>query len=183
MKKMNIGKNFENQFQRSCKKQGVFCLKLKDKSSYIKSSPDSNVSKNICDFIVHHKKHMFALELKTTEGTSISFNQPPYEKTDKSVKILPNQIAGLMEVNRHDINAGLIINFRERETTRTKRDNCCFYIPIEKFIEFCEQDITNKSISVDKCKEIGYNINFKKLRVNSEYYIKELIENLIENGA
>lgn len=174
---MNNGKQFETQFQKSCKKQGIFCLKLKDKSSYITMNKDANFSKNICDFIIHYNKRMFALELKTTQSTSISFNQPPFVHSEKSVGIQSHQVAGLMEVNSYEIDAGLIINFKARQTKRKSIEENTFYIPIQSFVRFCDEFKDKNSINLHDCEEIGLKIDSKVLRVHSEYYIKEMLDN------
>ena len=102
--KMNKGKNFEKCWQDSCKDDGVCCIRLVDSNKFgfggntnTRFTPD-----NICDFICHYRDTMFLLELKHTQGSSISFNQPVMEKGDGTYMIKPKQIKRLMDYKDYE---------------------------------------------------------------------------------
>ena len=112
----NIGKKFEKDFQSSVPDY-VLVYRLKDSAqSFGKSSKLRFSSKNPFDFILwdSSKKILYALELKTVSGKSISFERNKDDHGD----IHLHQIEGLNFWNKYDgTKCGFIVFFRATETT------------------------------------------------------------------
>lgn len=121
------------------------------------------------DFLLwDSKKHiLYALELKTVGGKSISFER---EKEDKG-EIHYNQIVGLNRWNRYDgIICGFVINFRE--ITKT------IFLPIDGMNKIID-GIAKKSFNYDdlESKKIPYiSIDSKKLRTRYRYDIDGFLQ-------
>jgi|GEM_PF-1515981 len=131
-------------------------------------------SKNECDYILWNKNthNSYALELKTTQGGSLTFWRGDFEdKTKKqSFMIKKNQIQGLATMSDYDIVAGLIINFRSE-------DNNTYFIPIKNFIkvtgELDKKSINEKDI-LELCEYTK--IDNKKLKTNHRYDVGKFLE-------
>lgn len=112
----NIGKIFEEQIKKSVPDYALFYRLHDSAQSFGGSNSLRFSSKNPFDFILwdSNKHILYALELKTIKGKSISF-----ERTEKDVgEIHYHQIAGLNEWNKYDgITCGFIIEFRSLPAT------------------------------------------------------------------
>lgn len=113
---MNIGKLFEAQIQKSVPDYAKI-HKLPDSAQSFGGCNNLRFSKkNPFDYILWDSNYriLYALELKTVEGKSISFERTP----DKKKEIHYHQIQGLTEWNEYNgIIGGFIIEFRKIETT------------------------------------------------------------------
>ena len=114
---MNQGKIFENSIKESVP-DGVFIYRLPDAAqSFAKSSNLRFSRKNPCDYFIYDAcgtRLLFALELKTVKGKSISFER----NKDEQKIIHHHQITGLNEWNKFEnIVCGFLIEFRAIETT------------------------------------------------------------------
>lgn len=112
----NQGKRFEQDFAKSIPDY-VLLYRLPDSAQSFGGSQTLRFSrKNPFDYLLwDSKKHLlYALELKTVKGKSISFER----SSNESKEIHYHQICGLNEWNKYDgIICGFVINFRELETT------------------------------------------------------------------
>ena len=88
----NKGKQFEKDFQDSCKSQ-LTLIRLKDPSSSFNlkcTGCPKQVTRfsprNICDFIGYSYPNIFLLELKSSQGTSVPFKDIVKSKTDKRLR-------------------------------------------------------------------------------------------------
>ena len=95
-KSSQVGKNFETDFANSCPDDMVL-VRLKDGKGY---------GKNPCDFILLTKDKGYMLELKTTK-----------EKRLPKSNIREHQLEILSTVERMDIPAYFVINFRTYDET------------------------------------------------------------------
>jgi len=126
--------------------------------------------KNPFDYIMwDSRKHiLYALELKTIDGKSISFDRSP---TDKNGKIHYHQIVGLSNWSKYDgIIAGFIIEFRQIEIT--------VFIRIADFKKLIDK-IPKKSFNFYDLDtyEINYiTIQQHKKKVNYRYDVDELLQ-------
>ncbi len=72
---MNPGKKWEEKIKRACKRENIFCYRLKDSpSSFYKK--DENIRftlHNISDFFIYHKKSLFIVEAKSTANTALPY--------------------------------------------------------------------------------------------------------------
>ncbi|MCD7810270.1 MAG: Holliday junction resolvase RecU [Ruminococcus sp.] len=135
----NVGKVFEASFKKSVPEYALI-YRLPDAAQSFGGVSGLRFSrKNPFDFILwDSKRHiLYALELKTVSGKSISFERT---KEDKG-EIHFHQIEGLNEWNKYDgIICGFIIEFREIEKT--------VFIDIDSF---------NSLISKTPKKSLNYN--------------------------
>lgn len=112
---MNVGKIFEQQWKKSIPKYALF-YRLRDSAQSFGGGNLRFSSKNPFDCIMwDSQRHiLYALELKTVQRHSISFER---SKDDKG-EIHFHQIKGLTEWRQYDgIMAGFVIEFREIEKT------------------------------------------------------------------
>lgn len=134
----NIGKKFEEDIMKSVPEH-VLVHRLPDPSASFGGSEKTRFSnKNPFDFLLwdSEKYILYALEVKTVKGKSISFER---DKKDKGT-IHKHQIKGLNEWNKYrGIIAGFIIEFRSVETT--------IFIHIDTFNKLSEL-VTKKSFNI-----------------------------------
>ena len=113
---MNPGKIFETQWNKSIPDYALLYRLPDSAQSFGRSDKLRFSSKNPFDFLLwDSKKHiLYALELKTVSGKSISFERIKEDSGD----IHYHQIVGLNNWNKYDgIVCGFIIEFREIEKT------------------------------------------------------------------
>ena len=171
----NEGKKFEEDFKKSVPNDHCWLYRLRDNAASF--SGGTNVrfaSSNICDYILFDDttSTLLLLELKSTKGKSLTYWRKDFD--GKSFMIKKNQILGLTEANKHNLIAGLVINFREY-------DNRTFFIDIDEFNKLTK-DLNKKSINIDdieKCKHIEISNVQKKIRYL--YDIEEFLEEI--NGG
>ena len=115
---------------------------------------------------------MYALELKSTQNTSISYWREDFE--DKSKKqtfmIRKNQIQGLQKINRFSIVSGFIYNFRYTNHT--------YFQSISDFLEMTK-DSTKKSFNeADVFKNKGVRIDQQLMRSNYKYDVEKFMSEI-----
>lgn len=134
----NTGKRFEADFKKSIPSYALL-YRLPDSAQAFGGGGNLRFSsKNPFDFLLwDSRRHiLYALELKTVEGGSISFER---SKEEKGV-IHYHQIMGLSEWNKYDgVKCGFIIEFRKIEKT--------VFIDIDEF---------NKLINLVNKKSFNY---------------------------
>ena len=169
----NIGKKFENAIKRSAPDY-MLLYRLPDAAQSFGGGNKLRFSwKNPFDFLLwDSQRHMlFALELKTVAGKSISFERTAEDVGD----IHLHQVEGLLGWSQYDgITAGFIIEFRAIETT--------VFIPISGYMALINA-ISKKSFSrkdLDDYKVPYVQIPQKKLRTQYRYDIESMV-NQIEN--
>lgn len=113
---INIGKQFEQSFKKSAPNY-VLVYRLPDSAQSFGRNYNLRFSrKNPFDYLMwDSQRHiLYALELKTVKGISISFER----KKDDKKEIHFHQIKGLTEWNKFDgIICGFVIEFRKIEKT------------------------------------------------------------------
>jgi len=141
----NVGKIFEHQWKISVPEYAL-CLRLKDSTGAFGAGNLRFSSKNPFDYLMWNPKRrlLFALELKSVAGRSISFDRT---EDDKNGEIHFHQIEGLKEWNSFDGTiCGFVIEFRELEMT--------IYLPIVEFQKLVGI-IDKKSFTIDDLDEHG----------------------------
>lgn len=111
----NVGKVFEQQIKKSVPSYALL-YRLPDSAQSFGGGNLRFSNKNPFDFLIWDslKHKLYALEMKTVSGKSISFERDK----SKSKEIHYHQIQGLNEWNKYDgIVCGFIIEFREIEKT------------------------------------------------------------------
>lgn len=161
------GKVFEKNFQDSCKKQDIFCSRLRD--NQLSFTSDEKTYKQPYDFEIYDFPYLVCAELKATHLPSITFEREEKQKNQKMLHF--HQIKGLLKASKHNGVFGvLLFDFLTSGIT--------YCLTIEKFMDFFnstdKQSISEKDIIalspivVDK----------KLLRTNYEYNIKDIFEKL-----
>lgn len=168
---MNTGQIFELQLKKSIPDYALLYRLPNAAQSFAKSSELRFSSKNPFDYLLWDSKThiLYALELKTVKGKSISF-----ERTENEIKeIHLHQIDGLNEWNKYDgIVCGFIIEFREIEKT--------VFIEISEFNKLIDQ-ISKKSFNYDDLHEYHieyYVIPQKKARTRYTYDMDDFLSNM-----
>ena len=173
----NIGKRFEQDFIKSTP-DDVGVIRLPDAAqSFYKSSNLRFSHKNPYDYILWMPKTLtlYALELKTVKGKSISFERTKEEHGE----IHYHQIVGLDNFdNIGECVCGFVIEFRELETT--------VFIPIKEFLKL-QNTIPKKSFNFNDLSEYSVNyitINQKLLKTHYRYDIDTFLkETALHSGT
>lgn len=155
----NEGKVFED-----CIKASVpdtcWIYRLRDNaSSFAKGEGTRFTSSNICDFIAFDDitRTLFLWECKSTKGTSIPLSM-----------LRDNQIKGLLEASKHNLVAGLLLNFRNE-------NNDTFFLLIDDFV-YMMNEISKKSFNVKDLINYGaIRIDSEKKRTKYKYNLSKLI--------
>lgn len=169
----NVGKVFEEQWKKSTPDYALLYRLPDAAQSFGGSSKLRFSSKNPFDYLLWDSKRriLFALELKTVSGTSISFERDK----DEEKEIHFHQIQGLNQWNKYDgIVCGFIIEFRKIAKT--------VFIDIEQF---------NRIIELIPKKSFNYNdlgtykiehtiISQKKARTRYTYGVDEFLSTIKE---
>lgn len=168
----NKGKVFEKAFQNSCKKQEIFCTRIKDNQVSYNNKYGGGVdstSKNPYDFEVYYYPNMLCCELKATHLPSISFERDKDEPNPKMLKY--HQILGLYKASQYrGVYAGIIADFQTSGQT--------YYLSIDKFMSFFNST-EKKSISEKDIISLSPIVVDKKLlRTNYEYNIQKLFKDI-----
>lgn len=158
----NAGKLFENDFKQSVP-DTCWIYRLRDNASSFANGDNTRfTSTNICDYIMYDDitRTLFLVECKSTQGTSIPLSM-----------VRDNQIKGLKEASEHDLVAGFLINFRNK-------NNDTFFVLINKFLDMIDS-LNKKSFSIKDLENIGaLKIESNKKRTRYTYNIKKMINEL-----
>lgn len=164
----NLGKIFEQEWAKSVPEYTLL-YRIPDSAQSFGGNSNLRFSrKNPFDYLLWDSKEhiLYALELKTVKGHSISFERCKEEYKE----IHYHQIAGLNMWNKYDgIVSGFIISFREKETT--------IFLPIESFNKLIAA-INKKSFSLDDLNNTGLPfcvIPQRKIRTKYIYDVRALL--------
>ena len=158
----NEGKKFENDIKASIPDTCWF-YRLRDNASSFAGGQNTRfTSSNICDYIMLDDitKTLFLIECKSTKGTSIPLTM-----------IRENQIEGLKEASKHNLVAGLLVNFRNE-------NNDTFFILIDEYLDMMDS-LNKKSFNIKDLDEIGATrIECEKKRTRYRYNINKMVKEL-----
>ena len=176
---MNVGKIFERNFKEAVKiaKEGqIFIYRIKDTdSSYNHTATSKYTNENLCDYFMFYEGDLYALELKTTCYSSISFET---EDNNSRRMIGLHQIKGLTKlVSYQGIIAGFVFNFRNEE----KEEEETFFMRIEDFNKFTKESGKKSINKSDIVVYGGIPIESRKKRVNFTYNIERMIKDIKKN--
>ena len=103
---------------------------------------------------------LYLIECKSTKGTSVPLSM-----------IRSNQIEGLQEASKHNLVAGILVNFRNE-------NNDTFFILIDEFIDMMNS-INKKSFNIKDLESIGATrVENTKKRTRYTYNIEKLVGEL-----
>ena len=175
------GKIFEKNFAEAAKRQDVFCLRLNDTSQAYQQETKNQTHftpHNCCDYLVHFKGTLFALELKSTKYKSISIQRD--EKNPTSM-IKKHQLNSLIKLSQYDeVKAGFILNFREEDEDENIIDDNTYYLDIKQMSNFLYKSDKNSINKLDIIDYGGIRIDCKKVRKYFTYDVKGLLKQLVE---
>lgn len=175
----NEGKIFEQSFQESLEKEGLYVFRVKDSPSSFGGQTQSVVRftlNNPYDFIMYHYPYYYALELKSTKSNALSFNIWDKKDTNyvKTAMIKKHQIEGLSNADKHKgIIAGFVINFRNDNHNEKVKEQETYFLSIANFNNFVHG--TNKK-SINKNDVISYGgllIEQEIKKVKYNYKVKD----------
>lgn len=180
MSKLNNGKKFENAIGKSAAKQGILYERFKDNGKFGFGNETRFSSQNPCDCFMFNNGKLFYMELKSTIGTSISFNQPCGEKGNGTYMIKSHQVKSLIERSKYKyVYCGLLLDFADRENTKGNViEGGTYYIDINTFVGWTEV-INKKSINKNDAELIGIKVNRDLKKVNYEYDIKTMLDDIV----
>lgn len=174
----NAGKIFEEDFKKSCQKEGIFVHRIKDNAMSYTESESVYTTKNDYDFLIYKRPILLALELKHTEKNSMSIQINENDSDKKMIKL--HQRQGLAKAAQHvGVYAGFLLSF----FCEASQQELTFFISIEDFEKFLATK-QKKSINlVDIAMNGGIRVNQKLLRSHYHYEINELFNTLANNDA
>ena len=159
---INSGKRFEQNWKNSIPKD-IFYYRFRDGSSSWGGNDKVRFQQtNICDCLMFDGDYLYLLELKSTKGKSLPFNN-----------IKKHQIDDLLWASEYaNTICGLVIEFSDLTG--------CYFIEIGRFKAF--YDSTNrKSIPIYYLRKNGIKIGIEKKKINSKFDVKKFINDVIES--
>lgn len=178
MPKANNGKRFEANVEKSAKKQGILHERFKDNGKFSFGEKTRFSSENPCDAFLHDGSTLYYIELKSTIGTSISFNQPPTEKGGTPM-IKAHQVNALLERSKYpNVYCGLLLDYADRVNAKGDViEGGTYFVEINTFVGWCST-MTKKSINKNDAEVVGIKVGRTKKKVNYEYDIKQLLNDI-----
>lgn len=140
-------------------------------------------SENPCDGHIFDGSTLYYVELKSTTGSSMSFNQPPdvQEKDKTKPMIKTHQVKALLERSAYEnVVCGLIVDYADRQTKKEYIPGGTYFIGINTWFEWAKE-CGKKSMNLQDVQRIGVKIDREKLKTNYRYDIKKLLVE-IEKG-
>ena len=166
------GKVFEKNFQDSCKKQGIFCTRLRD--NQLSFTTNEKTPQQPYDCEIYDYPYLACCELKATHLPSVSFEREKNQKVKKMLHF--HQIQGLEKASQHNGVFGLLIfDFQTSGVT--------YALTIEKFLKFFNSTDKQSISEKDVIALSPIIVDKKLLKVNYEYDIKELFAELPLNDS
>ena len=161
---MNAGKEFEKDFRQSIPKN-CYYRRFNDNALgfNIQASNQRFTTKSPYDSIIYHYPYFYALELKSTQGKSISFG-------GNSPMIKEHQIKELVKASHFEgVISGFVFNFRGCE-------NRTIFVPVHRFLEIARNN-GKKSVNVNEFNnDNSIEIPNKLLKVHYKYDINTFME-------
>lgn len=158
---INSGKRFEQNWKKSIPKD-IFYYRFRDGSSSWGGNDKVRFQQtNICDCLMFDGDYLYLLELKSTKGKSLPFNN-----------IKEHQIKDLLYASEYaNTICGLVIEFSKLSE--------CYFAEISQFKKFYDS-ANRKSISIDYLRKNGIKIGVEKKKINSKFDIKNFIKEVVE---
>lgn len=159
---LSPGKQFESDFSKSVP-ESCFLYRFKDSpASFADATNVKFTPSNICDYMMldDNTKTLYLFELKSVKDKTIPLNN-----------IRETQIKQLTKASEHNLIAGFIINFRER-------NNYTIFVDIETFNNM-RKEINKKSFNIIDFTKYGCTvINNKKLKTTHRYDIEQFVKTI-----
>ena len=169
-KEMKPGKQFEKDFEQSCKKTMPY-IRFNDPASSFNTECNGCPKKktrfaasHLCDAVAYSYPNMFLFELKSVQGKSIPFKNIVKNERD-------NRLNKMVECGHEDgVESFVVINFRAVNKTYAM-----YAFLVKEYIEM----VSNRaSIPILHCERMGFLIDQKLKRVHYGYDIEGFVEKL-----
>lgn len=165
MGRKNVGKVFEDNWKKSCP-NWLFVYRPPDASqSFDMSSKLRFSKKSPCDYFLYNGERLWAIELKSVAGTSISFER---EKEDNGV-IHFYQVENLKNFSEYkNVISGFLVDFRGSDNT--------YFLNIKEWDDLINS-IDKKSFNETDLLKFANPIliDKKKLKVNYRYNVEKFL--------
>lgn len=170
---INEGKRFEEDFANSIPDYCWYKRLNDNAASWAGGANTRFTSRNECDYLLfdNNTRTLYALEMKSTKGTSFTFWREDYEDKTKqqSFMIKKNQIQGLEKWSKHTMNCGFVFNLRSK-------NNNTYYVDIKDFINY-SSTLDKKSINENDILQMNpIFIDNKIKRVRYGYDIEKFLQ-------
>ena len=165
----NLGKVLEYNIKQSIPSD-MYYMRIKDSPASFGQKNDTTrfTLDNPFDSLLFYNSNLFFIEMKSTQSTSISIQ---FDKTEKGKMIKLHQIEALTDARMYEIASGFILDFRGSET---------YWIDILDFNQFLNET-TKKSINEDDVEKYnGIKINKQLKKVNYNYDIRKMVDDIID---
>jgi penicillin-binding protein-related factor A (putative recombinase) len=158
---MGPGKKFEQDFQKSVP-TGFYYYRLRDAAGWRVGTDTRFTVSNDYDMFMFALGYLFAIELKTVKGKSISF---------KSLN--PNQEMGLMHAAAHEgVQAGVLVFLRASDEI--------FWVPIWEWVS-AKARLSRKSLGQAELRDIGIAVSFRRPRTRIKVNVYNMVVDAILN--
>lgn len=166
----NEGKKFEEDWRKSFAKVNAYFFRIKDSAASFSGGNTSFTRNNPYDCFVLYDGNFIATELKSTHGTSFSFEKEGSGSGNKMIKL--SQINGLADVSNYkNAYAGFIFNFRNVSRT--------YFLDIKSFMEFYNSTTKFSINEKDIIEYKGVLIESKLLKIRYRYNVEKLLNDII----
>jgi recombination protein U len=158
---MGPGKKFEQDFQNSVP-TGFYYYRLRDAAGWRVGTETRFSVSNDYDLFMYALGSLFAIELKTSKGTSIPFN---------SLRL--NQEQGLMKAAAHEgVLAGVLVQMRKYDEI--------FWVPIWEWVS-AKARLSRKSLGMTELRDIGIPVAFWRPRTRIKVNVYNMVVDAILN--
>ena len=169
----SIGKIFEQNWKASIP-EGIFVYRPPDAAQSFQSNSNLRFSlRSPCDYFIYNGEYLWALELKSVAGTSISF-----ERCDNDKGVIHDyQIKTLKKMSTYpNVISGLIIDFRGSDNT--------YFLSIDYWDQLINS-INKKSFNEQNLLDYSSPIciDKKKLKVNYRYNVVKFLHDSSKSYA
>lgn len=177
----NKGKIFEESIRNSINKEKQLLIRLNDQPQSFANTAKFSL-KNPFDYILYNTidGKLWCLELKSTSGKSISFEDINSDKEEQKM-IHKHQIKSLLEYSKYNgVIAGFLFNFRHFEGEPNAIE-MTYFMEINDFQKMCEK-INKKSFNeVDAVLNGAVKVHGAKKRTRYTWDVGLLLEQYNKN--
>ena len=152
----STGKRFEENWKKSIP-EDIFYYRLRDNNStWANGNKTRFATSNICDCLIFDGEMLFTLELKSTKGKSLPYNN-----------IKEHQIKDLLWCSEFaNVMSGFVIEFDSV--------NECYFVEINDFVTY-KNNSDRKSLAIDFCRQKGLKIDIINLKINRRFDIEKFL--------
>ncbi len=178
----NVGKVFESSIKNSMPDYALLIRLPDPPQAFTKRSDTKFSNKNPFDYICFDtiSRILYCLELKTTSGKSISFEDINSDEVQNRI-IHKHQILGLQNFSKYqNVRAGFLFNFRHYEDNKEKYFETTYYQSINDFLNMTLK-INKKSFDeINLIQNNAVTISGAKKRTRFHWNMDDFFKNMNE---